>query len=199
MRLDRLMAIALLAFSSASPSWAHPHVWIENVMTFRFNAGKINAIRLRWTFDELFGTSIIEQFDKNKNKKFEPAELAALQKGAFDNLIQYNYFTHLTIDGTERPTKLVTGFAASVENGKLVYEFTVPIEQPVDPRSARLVLGLYDPSYFVEIETGGRGGIRYEGNGGISCRTEARENPAKTIYMGQINPIETYLTCEGAP
>jgi len=202
MRLDRLIgaAGAALLIMVGGTAWAHPHVWIDNVTTFQFTGGKITAIKLHWTFDELFGTGIIDQFDKNKNKKFEPAELAALQKGAFDHLKEYGYFTWLTVDGTERPVKAVTGFAASVDKkGNLVYEFIVPLDRPVDPVASKLIVGVYDPSYFVEVDTGGKGAVRYEGNGGIACRTEQRENPGKTIYMGQINPIEMFLTCEGKP
>lgn len=201
-RLSTFFAATLLAAATMTcatgAARAHPHVWIENVATFQFNAGKIKAIRLKWTFDELFGAGLVDQFDKNKDKKFDAAELAALQKGAFDNLREYNYFTHVTIDSTDLPTRTVTGFAASVENGRLVYEFTVPLAEPVDPRRARLVLGVYDPSYFVELETGVRAGVRYEGNDGIACRTESRENQAKAIYSGQVFPLELHLTCTAA-
>lgn len=205
MRVERFLRLAVRALLAVAPALfvaggarAHPHVWIENVTTFHFNAGKIGAIKLKWTFDELFGAGLIDQFDKNKDKKFDAAELAALQKGAFDNLREYNYFTHVTIDGKDLPTRTVAGFAASVENGRLVYEFTVPLAEPVDPRKARLVLGIYDPSYFVELETGGRAGVRYEGNDGIACRTESRENQAKAIYSGQVFPLEMHLTCTAA-
>ena len=199
MRLDRLIAVAGAVLLISSAARAHPHVWIENIATFQFSAGKIGAIRLHWTFDELFGAGIIDQFDKNKDRKFDAAELAALRKGAFDNLREYHYFTHVTIDGKDVPTKRVTGFAAKVANGKLVYEFTVQLDRPVDPRSTRLAIGIYDPSYFVEVETGGRAGVRYEGNGGMTCRAAVRENPAKAIYSGQVFPLELHLTCEGAP
>ncbi len=189
-----LLAVAGAA-ALAAAAQAHPHVWLDNVTTFQLAHGRIVAIRLRWTFDEIFGGSIIGQFDRNRNKRFEPQELEALKKGAFDNLAAYGWFTHLTVDGKRVPVKAVTGFAAAIENGRLVYQFTVPVDPPVDPRAAKVVLGIYDPEFFVDIEIGGRESVRYEGLNGMDCRTTVAENPANAIYNGQVHPLEMHLTC----
>jgi ABC-type uncharacterized transport system substrate-binding protein len=192
------LAGALALGVAAGGVRAHPHVWIDNVTTFQFAQGKIVAIKLRWTFDEVFGSSIIDQFDGNKDKRFDAKEQAALQKGAFDNLKAYDYFTHLSVDDKMLPVKSINGFAASVENGRLVYQFTVPVAPPVDPRKGRVALGMYDPDFFVDVEIGGREQVRYEGLDGLDCRTTVAENPRHAIYGGQVNPLEMYLTC-GAP
>jgi len=194
MRPASLVLAACLG-ALAGPAQAHPHVWIDNVTTFRFAAGKITAIKLRWTFDEVFGGSIIGQFDRNKNKRFEPQEMEALKKGAFDNLEGFGWFTHLTVDLKPVPAKSVTGFVATIENGRLVYEFAVPVDPPVDPLKARVGLGLYDPEFFVDLEIGGREAVRYEGLDGLACRTSVAENARTPIYGGQVNPLEMVLTC----
>ncbi len=193
--MRRLSLALLLAFLAAPPAAAHPHVWIDGVATFAFENGRIVAIRQEWTFDEVFGSAIIDQFDKNKDGKFDAKELAALEQGAFANLREFDYFTHLTVDDKAIPTKAVKGFTARVANGKLVYSFTVPVEPGVDPLASRVVLGLYDQSYFVDIQLGGRAGVKYEGVGGMDCRTDLAENMRKPIYGGQIFPLEMFLTC----
>ena len=54
--MRRLRGLALLlAILSATPAAAHPHVWIDGVVTFAFKDGRIVAIRQEWTFDEVFG------------------------------------------------------------------------------------------------------------------------------------------------
>lgn len=190
------IALALVGLAAlAGSALAHPHVWIDNVTTFRFAEGRIVAIRLRWTFDEMFGGSIIGQFDRNRNKRFEPQEMEALKKGAFDNLEGFGWFTHLTVDMKSVPVKAVTDFKASVENGRLVYEFTIPVDPPIDPLAARVGLGIYDPEFFVDVEVGGRESVRYEGLEGLACRTNTAENARNPIYGGQVNPMETILTC----
>jgi len=188
-----LIALGLLL--AALPVAAHPHVWIDNATTFVLRQGKIVAIRLEWTFDEIFGDGIIDQFDKNKDKKFDAKELAALEQGAFANLREFDYFTHLSVDDKELPTKSVTGFAARIVKGKLVYSFTVPVDPPVDPLKRRVVLGVYDSTYFVDLQPGGRESVRFEGAEGMDCRTQLAENTKKPIYGGQVFPLEMFLTC----
>lgn len=193
--MRRFSLAAVLLLIGVLPAGAHPHVWIDAVVTLAFKDGRIVAVRQEWTFDEVFGSAIIDQFDKNKDNKFDAKELAALEQGAFANLREFNYFTHLSVDDRDVPTKTVTGFAARVEKGKLVYSFTVPVEPGVDPLKSRVVLGLYDQSYFVDIQTGDRSAVKYQGNGAMDCRTQLAENTRKPIYGGQIFPMEMFLTC----
>lgn len=193
--MRRFSLAALLLLAGASPAGAHPHVWIDAAVTLSFKDGRIVAVRQEWTFDEVFGTAIIDQFDRNKDKKFDAQELAALEQGAFANLREFNYFTHLSVDDRDVPSKAVTGFTARVDKGKLVYSFTVPVEPGVDPLKSRVVLGLYDPSYFVDVQVGDRSTVKYEGNGAMDCRTQLAENTRKPIYGGQIFPMEMFLTC----
>lgn len=193
-RSSAALALAVLA-AAAVPAASHPHVWIDNVTTFAFKDGKLAAIKLQWTFDEVFGADIIAQFDKNKDKRFDEKEIAALEKGAFANLREYGYFTHLSVDDKPVPTRTVTGFAARIDKGALVYEFTVPVDPPVDPLRGRVALGVYDTTYFVDVEIGGRESVKFEGAGGMDCSTQTAENPRKRIYEGQVIPLEMFLTC----
>lgn len=202
MRRSGVAAILALAGAGlAAPAWAHPHVWIDNTATFVFAQGKIGSIRLRWEFDEIFSASLISQFDKNKDKKLDPAEIKELEKGAFANLANYSYFTYLTVDDKPVPVVRVTGFTAWIEKDKLVYEFTVPLDRPVDPAAQAFAFAVYDLEYFVELDMGGRerDGARYEGNAGVTCKATVGENPSKRIYSGQVAPPEMRLTCVKAP
>lgn len=192
--LAALLAAAPLVLPAVAVR-AHPHVWIDNVTTLVFQQGRIVAIKLEWTFDDLFGDGIIEQFDTDKNKRFDAKELAALEKGAFANLREFEYFTHVSVDDKSVPTTTVAGFQARIVKGKLVYGFTVPVNAPVDPLKQRFVLGLYDPSFFVDIQVGGRASVKYEGADGMDCRTQLAENTKKPIYDGQVFPLEMFLTC----
>lgn len=193
--MRRFSLALLLVLGAAVPVLAHPHVWIDAVVTFAFKDGRIVAIRQEWTFDEVFGDAIIGQFDTNKDKKFDAKELAALQLGAFANLHEFDYFSHLSVDDKAVPTKTLIGFVARVEKGRLVYSFTLPVEPGIDPMKGRVALGLYDSSYFVDLQTGGRAGVKYEGIGAMDCRSDLAENARKPIFGGQVFPMEILLTC----
>ncbi len=195
MRRRSTLFAAWLLLAGMSPAGAHPHVWIDAVVTFAFKDGRIVAIRQEWTFDEVFGDAIIGQFDANKDKKFDAKELAALEQGAFANLREFDYFSHLSVDDKAVPTKAVTGFAARVDKGRLVYSFILPVEPGIDPLKGRVALGLYDQSYFVDVQVGDRSTVKYEGNGAMDCRTQLAENTRKPIFGGQIFPMEMFLTC----
>ncbi len=201
MRFSRLPALAVCLGLLGAPdaAQAHPHVFIDNVATFVFDQRGVAAIRLRWTFDEIFSASIISQFDRNKDKSFDAEELKALKAGAFDNLQNFGYFSHIDVDDKPVPTKRVTGFKAEIVKDQLVYEFTVPLDAAVDPRRQHLVVGIYDPEYFVDIDVAGKDAVRFEGNAGISCTAPVLENPRKPIYGGMVFPVELHLTCKGAP
>ena len=199
MRSSIAGVIGLAVLSVPGAARAHPHVWIDNTATFVFQQGRISAIKLRWMFDEIFSASIIMQFDKNKDRKFDAAELKELEKGAFSNLQTYSYFTYVTVDDKPVPTVRVTGFTASIEKDQLVYEFTVPLEAPVDPATQGFSFSVYDLEYFVELDMGGAKGARFEGNAGIACAATVAENPSKRIYSGQVTPLEMRLKCGKAP
>lgn len=194
-----VLGAVLGALAAAPQAAAHPHVWIDNTATFAFAGGKIAAIKLRWVFDEIFSASIIQQFDKNKDRKFDAEEVKALEKGAFSNLQTFGYFTYVTVDDKPVPTVRVTGFTAAIEKDQLVYEFTVPLDAPVDPLRQGFTFSVYDLEYFVELDMGNGAATRYEGDAGIKCRASVAENPGKRIYGGQVAPPEMRLKCEKAP
>jgi ABC-type uncharacterized transport system substrate-binding protein len=41
----------------------------------------------------------------------------------------------------------VTDFTARIEGDLLVYEFTMPLPEPVDPGADRFAAEIYDPEY----------------------------------------------------
>ena len=127
--LRRLVRVAIggcgLAFASAGPAAAHPHVWINAVATFLFEEGMLVGMRHHWEFDEMFGSYVIEEQDADRNGRLDGAEIASIQANAFSNLRDYDYFTHVRIDGKDMPLHEVTDFTARIENGVLVYEFTI--------------------------------------------------------------------------
>jgi hypothetical protein len=44
---------------AADPAEAHPHVFIDNRVTFVFDAGKVTALRLHWVFDDIFSDDLL--------------------------------------------------------------------------------------------------------------------------------------------
>jgi ABC-type uncharacterized transport system substrate-binding protein len=182
--LRRLWLAAAVLAVGTGPASAHPHVWIDNVTTFVFHDQRLAAVRLTWSFDEFFGTAIIRRFDQNRNNVFEPDELAKLQAGAFDNLKEYKYFTHILLDGKEQSEVRIEDFKASVRNGQLVYEFTVPLPGSVDPAAVEVIVTVYDESYFVEVALDPNDPVRFDRMTAGQCAFAIREGSNNLTSFG---------------
>ena len=54
-----------------------------------------------WEFDEMFGSYVIEEQDAERKGTLDGAEIAFIQANVFSNLRDYDYFTHVRIDGKD--------------------------------------------------------------------------------------------------
>jgi ABC-type uncharacterized transport system substrate-binding protein len=198
--LCRLVRVAIggcgLALASAGPAAAHPHVWINAVATFLFEDRMLVGVRHHWEFDEMFASYVIEEHDADGDGKLDRAEIASVQANAFSNLRDYDYFTHVRVDGKDLPLREVTDFTARIDNGSLVYEFTMPLAKPVDPGARRFAAAIYDPEYYVEVLLDEDDPVRFEGLPSGACTYAIEEDSAHPIYYGLVNPLTIVLSCE---
>ena len=189
-------AALMLALAGADrPAVAHPHVWVTDVTTFVFEGPRLIGLRHHWQFDELFSSYVIEEHDADGDGAFDPAELAGLQEGAFSNLAEYGYFTHARLDGEPVPLTAVEDFQATIEDGLLTYEFTLPLPAPVDPRTVSVAAGVYDPEYYVEVLLDPHDPVRFRGMDSGACIFDIREDSAHAIYFGMVYPLVITLQC----
>jgi ABC-type uncharacterized transport system substrate-binding protein len=130
----------------APPAAAHPHIWIEHAVTVVMGPAGIEGVRFTWEFDPLFSNLIFQEFDADRDKKFAPSEVRAIEAKHLDNLKAYDYFVEVKLQGAPVPVT-VKDFQVSVgSNGQVSYAFTVPIKGPVTPAS--LDIAVHDPTYF---------------------------------------------------
>lgn len=195
--LRAFLSAVLLA--TASPAVAHPHVWLDNVLTFVFDGDRLTALRLTWSFDEFFGTALIRRFDENRNGRFEPPENDKLQANAFVALRDYGYFIHMTVDGKPVTLDTISGFQASVRSNQLVYDFTATLPSPVDPMTAQVAVSIYDESYFVEASLDANDPVRFSGMASGRCSFAVTDGQGGAQAFG-VAPFQVVtLTCRPAP
>jgi ABC-type uncharacterized transport system substrate-binding protein len=186
----------LLAFDGRpEPLAAHPHVWIDAVVTFVFEDGRLVGLRHRWKFDEFFGSFVIEEHDVNGDSALDAAEVNAIRDSAFSNLREYDYFTHVRIDGDKLPLHEVSAFTARIESGVLVYEFAMPLPEPVDPGEDGFAASVYDVEYYVEVLLDQYDPVRFEGIPSGGCTYAIHEDAENPIYYGMVYPLAITLNC----
>jgi ABC-type uncharacterized transport system substrate-binding protein len=185
--------VCLIAW--ARPAAAHPHVWINDVTTFLFKDRQLVGIRQHWEFDEIFSSFVIKQHDKNGDGRFDKAENASVEKEAFSNLHKYGYFTHVRVDDKKVPLDRVEGFQATIKKDIMVYEFTLPLPQPVDVGKRHIAVGVFDPEYYVEVDLDQNDPVHFSGLPSGACTFDIREDTKHPIYYGMVDPPVIYLNC----
>jgi ABC-type uncharacterized transport system substrate-binding protein len=189
-------ALILSALIDAGPAAAHPHVFIDNRVTFVFDAGKVTALRLAWAFDDVFSDSLLMQFDADGDGAFDALESRAVGEGTLPNLKMFHYFTYVWVDGKELDPIDPAEFAASVDEKRIVtFHMTVPLPRPVDPRTAALATEIYDREYYVQVELAQQDPVSLENAHDVPCGATVRDDIEGAYFGGVIMPQEIALQC----
>ena len=140
-------------FYFPSPLPAHPHIFIDSSVTFLFRHNRLEGIRLDWTFDPVFSSSIIQDYDTDKNQRFDAAEVAAIKDEAFSSVAEYHYFSHLKVNKKIIKISRVKNFSVRIGKGKrVIYSFVISTMEKLQIPSGEVVFACYDETNFCAIE-----------------------------------------------
>lgn len=192
MRRIGLLTVLLFAASPAVLV-SHPHVFIDTRVTVRFSGEGIQGFGITWLFDEMFSSMIIADFDTDGDGSFSPAEIEAIKKGAFSNLKNFHYFTYIRVEGEDRPFDAVREFRTSIQDGRLVYAFFIPVGIPVSGSTRHITVAAYDESYYCDVTFAEHEPLRVQNGGGYELSYRIVRNEENPIYFGQVLPYELRL------
>lgn len=187
------LAAAYFAVAAVPMAQAHPHIWIKNRPTLNLEKGRIVSVSQDWTFDSFFSAALIKDFDRNKDAKFDAAEIALLRKHAFTALKDFGFFTHARVDGKKIAFSEVKAFSAKIADGKVIYSFTLAVPAPVDPRKTKAAFLFYDHTYYVDVALSGSPLVALKNAGG--CSLSVRDDTANPIYFGLVVPKMAVVSC----
>jgi ABC-type uncharacterized transport system substrate-binding protein len=142
----------LFVFISISIVSAHPHMWIDGFVSPVLESNRLVALDVRWEFDEFSASSMILSFDLDRNNWFNPSEQEDIRINGFEHLKEYNYFTLLMQGTREIEITRIENFYASVDQGKLIYEFRAYFATSLG-LNREVALMFMDPSYYVAFDT----------------------------------------------
>ena len=186
----------LLAMTAPRPVAAHPHVWVVYDLTVVFVKGRMAALQQEWSFDEDFSAAVLHDVGGGQAvKALRPGDVAKIEKNAFSNLKNYDYFTHVFVGSGKVGVGEVKDFKARLAGAKLIYTFTVPLAQPVDVKAEPAGIGIWDDTYFVDVGPAEGSAPKLVGDGAAACRATIIEDHQHPIYFGSVFPKTVRVSC----
>lgn len=177
--------------------FAHPHVFIDNTLTIVFDQNGLKGIKAKWDFDEMYSSTLIQDFDMNKDCEFNNTEIEKIKQEAFSNLKNFNYFTCIVIDEKNFDVKDIKDFSAWVDSGRVIYNFLIPCRASVTSSYKEIKISTFDATYFVDILLAGENPVRFEDTSHIDFTYRIFEDTTNAYYFGQIFPETIVLRFRG--
>jgi ABC-type uncharacterized transport system substrate-binding protein len=166
----------------------------QNSLRIVFDQQGLAGVRVKWVFDEFFTSMIADEFDKNHNNKLEKPEIIDIEKGAFANLVKFNYFSFIKINGKVFLVEYIRDFSASLAGGNLIYNFVIPCHVKAIATFKEFVISQYDPTYYTRLAFSKDRPVSLEGASAFEVRYRISKNTKEAYYYGQVHPVELILT-----
>ena len=190
-KITTISIILLTIFCGVALS--HPHIFIAQKIKIIFDNQGLAGFNIHWTFDDMFTSMIVGDYDKNQNGILEKDEVALIKKEAFSYVSNYNYFTFVKIEGKPFDLKFIQNFSAELHDKKLVYKFFIPCHVMATSNFKQVTVASYDPSYYCAVLFGNNGSVSLDNSESFEVKTAIKEDKSTSIYYGQVNPWALFL------
>ena len=187
------LAVALSTWVAATEARANPDVWVETTIAVAFDDHRVSGLEFSWAFDDFYSAHTIQTYDLDGDGTLNSLEAEHLRAETFDPLSPVDYFVHVWSGEDKRKGHDVDGFAARIEEAKLVYEFSLGLKPPLDPKTEPVTVSLFDRENFVDFSFSDPPFLLVSGEMTPGCQFRiARGEGAQS---GHPQPVT--LACEG--
>ncbi|SFY38015.1 ABC-type uncharacterized transport system, substrate-binding protein [Paracoccus pantotrophus] len=171
MRCLRPVLLSLLSVLALGKAEAHPHVFIDTGLTFRFDGeGRLGAVSVVWAFDDFSSMLMVEDMEMDKDgdgvlTDDEIARLTAMFSDWPEDFLGDFYLTH---DG--KPVALSGPLDVGVryQQGRIVVTHHRALLDRINPGKDGIEAQVYDPTYYTFYDLAGAPRI----NGRDDCRVQ---------------------------
>ncbi len=183
-KLALLTTLAGLLLPAAA--FAHPHIFVEaRLEVVAGDDGNVKELRNVWRFDEVFSSTVLLDFDKNKNLKLDADELKAVGKTVKESLADFDYYTNITQDGKKIDIAPPDVINVDYKDGQLLMFFAVKPATPM-PLKGDMTFGVWDPTLYTSLDFATDKDIVVDGAGFKACQHKVvRPNPDEVIAQNQ--------------
>ena len=167
---------------------AHPHVYMDARVAFRFAGERLEGFEVEWIFDRMFTAQIAMDYDTPRHGRFSDTLVDRIRDGAFENLRHYDYFTYVVTDGRINPVVEVREFTAFIREGRLAYRFFVPFEATAGEALRRIRVRMYDKTFFADIRFDEEHAARVIAGEAVRHRTRVLRNEDIDVVYDATHP-----------
>jgi ABC-type uncharacterized transport system substrate-binding protein len=183
--LKALSASAFMAAVLVAPAYAHPHVFADARLELLIGPdGTVKSLRHVWRFDDFFSSTVLVQFDKNKDLKLEKSELEALAKTVHHSLADYNYFQLVTQNGKDVAMQAPDHMVADFKDGRFLLLFETHPKKPLK-LVGKTDFGIYDPTFYTAIDFHSDDDLHVDGLPANCTRKVIRPDPDQALAQNQ--------------
>jgi ABC-type uncharacterized transport system substrate-binding protein len=176
--MRRAALICALWAGIATSATAHPHVFIEQRVTLLFGATGLEALRVEWTFDELYSAGLINDFLNKKKAPPTVEQQRAIEKQAFAAVEQSNYFLVLKLDDKPAKAGKYRDFSVDLDGPKIRYRFVVPLAAG---EARKLQVNSLDDEWFIDFFPAKTEPVRVETTESFAVDCGMTSEPQKTV------------------
>ncbi|KFB09154.1 DUF1007 family protein [Nitratireductor basaltis] len=150
-RPKTIAAAAIFALGGSSTSIAHPHVFAEARLDVVVENGQVQGLRHLWRFDDLFSSTVLVEFDSNKDLTLDSEELEEVAKVVNASIAEFNHFQIVTAGGKDvdmvKPDTMIADFT----DNQLIIMFESHPASAI-PLDEKVTFGVYDPTFYTAID-----------------------------------------------
>ncbi|MEM7753045.1 MAG: DUF1007 family protein [Pseudomonadota bacterium] len=159
------LCLFVFPFLVASPTLAHPHVFVDARAGFSFtDDGQLAGLKITWTYDAFTSLTLFDilDLDKDGDGALNDADRAAIVAGETEWADDYKGDTYLERDGAEVGLARPLNGAAWMEDDRITVTFDLPLTTP-ETVVGDMVLKLYDPFYYYAYTVTDLDDVAWEG------------------------------------
>ncbi|MFD2236419.1 DUF1007 family protein [Aureimonas populi] len=156
-----IAATALAAVCTAPQALAHPHVFAEARMEIVGTPeGRLASVRNIWRMDELFSSSVLFDFDRNRDGRLDEEELDAIGAVVRESLAEWGFYTFVEIAGREVKMRAPDQIRTLYQEGQLLMFFEMAADEEIDLKATPATFSVFDDSFFVAFDFAGEGAFQ---------------------------------------
>jgi len=179
------------------PALAHPHVFAEASLEVSVAPdGTVRHLGHVWRFDDLFSSTVLLEFDRNRDLKLDEEELATIAEVVHGSLAEFDYFQFVTHDGKDVKMKAPDRFIATFDDNVLTIMFaSEPAEQLA--LHGKVGFGVYDPTFYTAIDFFEDGNMMVDNMPSGCERAVVRPDPDEAIAQNQQSLTDAFFNDPG--